>query len=408
VTKKRRRPKYGRIFISIVVLILIVYFVVKLGYSLFIKEYTTYLVDYGTLNIEYEYNALLIKNEIVVTTNSGGKITYFINEGDLVKKNTNVAEIFNDGSELISEDTTDLEIIQNQVEFDYTVLESDIVNLKDQIIDSIKAQNFQEIPSLKRNLTLKLDKLEKLEGENKFLSNRTNMYSTKEMGTGALKVGQKVILESPADAIISYNLDGFETILTVDNIYDLDYVALMDEPINSISMIKSQIEVSQPAFKLVDQSTFYLAVIIENDEADTFKNMGELSVRINDTLIPGFVYDVFSSGDKSVAVVRVNDYEAYLYDQRKVTCDLIKDNYKGLKIHIDSIVSIEGRIGVYVVDDSRKLKFTPVKVLGYDDAYAVVQNEQFYDKDYGIVRSVSIYDEIIRDGKAYEDGEYIQ
>lgn len=95
--RKKRRPRYGRIVFSLLIFGLFIYFIVNLGLDLFYKEQSTYLVTVGNLNIENQYEALVLRNEMIVDTNLSGKITYFTNEGEVIEKNHQIAEIFNDG-----------------------------------------------------------------------------------------------------------------------------------------------------------------------------------------------------------------------------------------------------------------------------------------------------------------------
>ena len=99
--KRKRKPRYGRIFFSVALMVLFLYAVISLGIDLFYKEQATYLVSVGNLNIENEYQALVLRNELIVDTNLSGKIAYFANEGEVIEKNHQIAEIFNDGSEVV-------------------------------------------------------------------------------------------------------------------------------------------------------------------------------------------------------------------------------------------------------------------------------------------------------------------
>ena len=74
---------------------------------------------------------------------------------------------------------------------------------------------------------------------------------------------------------------------------------------------------------------------------------------------------------------------------------------------MDSIVNKDGDVGVYVVDKERKLTFVPVKILGYDDTFAIVYNEQFYDVNKGVVRSIKVNQEVVRDASNYKVGDRV-
>ena len=71
--KKRRKPKYGRILFSLILFFGAIFMLVQLGIDLFYKDEVTYLVSVGNLNIENQYEALILRNEVVIDTNQIGR-----------------------------------------------------------------------------------------------------------------------------------------------------------------------------------------------------------------------------------------------------------------------------------------------------------------------------------------------
>jgi putative membrane fusion protein len=407
-TGRKRRPKYGRIFLSIVFFLGLLFLLAKLGFDLFLKEHETYLVDYGSLDIKADYNALVIQNEIVVNTNYSGKITYYAEEGASVVKGEPIAEVFNDGLTAETAGDTELEVSQKQIEFDYTVLEYDIMTLKNNILFAITQRDYDAVPALKQALILKLETREKLEGENKLLSNRTSSYSEQTIGEGRLAVGEKANLNAPAEGILTYNIDGYEDYLTIDNIYNLNYEELAAITFAPQSVKSERVDADTPIFKLVDQSTYYFVVEVEADVAATYQAGKHVSVEAGDLTMDGEIFDVFSNGAGTVAVIRLHEANDIFYSKRHVACTVINENYKGLKIYVDTIVNLDGRIGVYRVMTDRRLQFVPIEVIGYDDDFAIIQSEQFYQSDEGVVRTLSANQEIIRNAAAYQEGDLIE
>ncbi len=406
--KKKRRPKYGRILFSLIFFVLIVYFMVKLGIDMFFKEHMTYLVEVDTLNIEKEYKTLILRNELVVDTAIAGQITYFTSEGSVVTKNDQVAEIFNDGSTSEIVEATERELNRKQIEFDYNSLAYDIENIKNQILFNLHNQNFDAISSYKRDLILKFERLDKLQSENKFLSNRIASYSQQTIGEGKLLEGQKKAILAPASGILTYKLDGYESFITIDNLYNINYEEISKVDINATSIIKENTSQDGTLFKIVDNATYYLVAIIPNEEVETYKNVQKITVEIGAEELSGEVYDVFTDDQKAVVAIRMNEVFDGFYNQRWVDANVIRENYRGLKVYVDSIVNIEGQLGVYVVENDRRLKFVPIKILGYDDENAIIYNSQFYDIDQGLVRSIKTNQEVVRNAHKYKAGDRIE
>lgn len=406
--RKKRRPKYGRIVVSLAVVGIFFYFVIRLGLDLFYNEQSTYLVEVGNLNIENQYSALVLRNELIVDTNLTGKITYFANEGEIVTKNHQIAEIYNDGT--TSEEATADEREENRkkIEFDYNSLEYDITTLKNQIIFSMNAKQFDEIPVLKQQLIQKLDRLEKLQTENKFLSNRTASYAEKTIGEGILLEGQKQAIYAPASGILTYKTDGYEDFLTIDNLYNINYDEISSLVLNETSLVHASVKPKDKLFKIVDNVNYFIAAIVSNEEIETYKNVQKITVVIDGKSLEGDVYDVFTNDQNAVAVIQLREGFDGFFNRRIINCSIVRENYRGLKIEMDSIVNIDGQIGVYVVDKERKLVFTPVKILGYDDESAIVYNEQYFDQTKGIVRSIKQNQEVVRGASQYKAGDRIK
>ena len=406
--KRKRKPRYGRIFFSVALMILFFYAVISLGIDLFYKEQATYLVSVGNLNIENDYQALVLRNELIVDTNLSGKITYFANEGEIIEKNHQIAEIFNDGSEVVVAAADERELNRKKIEFDYNLLEYDITTLKNEIIFQMDAKNYADIPALKSELVLKLERLSKLQEENKFLSNRTASYSEKTIGEGILLEGQKQAIYSPASGVLTYKIDGYEDFLTIDNLYNINYDEVGTFNFEEESLTKSMVMPKDKLFKVVDNANYFIAAIVSNDEIETYKNIQSLSAIIDGVTYKGEVYDVFTNQKNGVAVIQLREAFNGFYNRRLINTKIVRENYRGLKIYMDSIVNKDGEVGVYVVNKERKLVYTPVKILGYDDEYAIVYNEQFYDASKGVIRSIKLNQEVVRNASRYKAGDRIE
>ena len=120
------------------------------------------------------------------------------------------------------------------------------------------------------------------------------------------------------------------------------------------------------------------------------------------------MYESFVNDINGVVIIRMHKAFDGFYEKRRVDATFVRQNYRGVRIYSDSITSVDGQIGVYAVSEDRTLTFVPVKVIGYDDLYAIVYNEQFYDSDRGVVRSLSLNQEIVRNGSGHQAGERIE
>lgn len=405
--RKRRKPKYGRIIFSLMLVGLIGYFFVKLAIGYFYDQQVTYRVAVDTLNLEDQYTALLMRNEILVDTELSGKINYLQSEGTIVEKEDPVVEVYNDGEIIPSSEINERDLNRKMAEFDYNTLEYEINVLKSQILVSLQNSEYEEIEVLKRDLLLKQERLDKLKEENRFLANRTASFSTKTIGNGYLKEGEKRLIQAPASGLLTFYLDGYESVLTIDNVYNINISEINRMDWTSESIKKDSTPGSEALFKIVDLSTYYLIVEIDQEDVETYRNTVNVQVYLEDLQLSGIIHDVYSDAVSATAIVKMHEPFDGFEQVRSVPVRIVRENYRGLKIQVSSIVNQNGDLGVYAVDENRRLKFIPVKVLAYDDESAIVYNEQYYDTHKGVVRSISLDQEIVREASQYKEGDRV-
>lgn len=406
--KKKRRPKYFRIFVSLALFFLVLYYLGTWVYGFFTGEASTYTVDVGTLRVEEKTSALMVRNEMLVNTALKGKLTYFPAEGETVEKGQTLAEVFNDGAEIREEEASEKELLKKQAEFDYNLLGYEIEETKKDIARALDNGAYTEIPALKNDLVTKLDRLEKLKGDNRYLANRSDTYSEQTVGSGILSEGQKKAIVAPADGIVSYTSDGLESFLTIDNIYNIKFSELKKQPVENQSLRGEYATGKKPILRIVDKATYYLVGMLPNESVENYKKGTTLSVDIGVLKAEGDVVDVYVEDDYAIVIVRMKETFDGFHTKRWLDASLIKEDFKGLKIPVDTVVNEEGALHVFVVDADGKLKKVPVKILGYDDEFAVVYNEQFYDAASGVVRSIKIGQKIVRNAHMYKEGERLE
>lgn len=393
---------------SLAIFCSMIYFLSTWIYGFFAEEPTVYVADVGTLRLEDKVEALIIRNEMLVRTELRGKLTYFFNEGDRVQKGQAIAEVFNDGKALALESSNEREQEKRQTEFDYNVLGYDIEKTKQEILLALDAKDFVQIPKLKKDLEQKLERMDKLKTDNRFLTNRSEVFTEQTVGKGVLTEGQKRAIQAPAEGILSYASDGLENILAIDNLFNVNVANMLKQTSEKQILQSEYTKGDQAIFRLVDQATYYLAATIPVDSIETYQKGMTIRVDFGTLKTDGEVLDAYVEENNGIVVVRLKEAFEGFHVNRKVQASFVKDNFKGIKVPTDSIVNQDGVLSVLVVESSGKLKRVPVKIIGYDAEYAVVYNEQFYDAKTGIVRSIKIGQTLVRNAHMYKEGQLLE
>lgn len=404
---KKRKPKYFRIFMSLALLGCGIYFLGVWVYGLFTDNAATYVANVGTLRVEEKTNAVVIRNEMLVKTELKGKLTYFYNEGDRVRKGDAVAEVFNDGNAITTSEESEREQLKKQMEFDYNSLESDIEKNIKAIELALDNKQYEVIPDLKHQLVLKIERMNKLKTENRFLTNRTETYTEQTVGKGVLTEGQKKVLMAPANGILSYASDGLEQVLTINTIYNVKIANFLSEPSKNETLKSDYVSGNHGLLRLVDEATYYLAATIPLEKIETYKAGMSVVADFGTLKTEAEILDAYAEDINGVVILRLKEGFENYHVKRTVPLSIVKDDYKGIKVPTDAILNQDGTLSVYVVESNKKLKKVPVKIIGYDAEFAVVYNEQFYDAKMGVVRSLKIGQSIVRNAHMYKEGQIL-
>ncbi len=412
---KRRSKLFKLFFFGII----IIYFIYKFIFGYFFNGPLTEAIEYGELNLENEYECLIIRQESIVTSPSEGDIKYFVEEGEKVEKGFKIAEVLK--SSINEEERENLNTlsqrildIQNQ---ESTIFDVDINKIDseiDLIVNNIRVNSLKDafinIPDLKQELADKLDKKRRINGDKSFSG--SNLHDLEiEKNRLQEKIDNSVVeLYSPESGIISYHIDGAEKVLTPENIYKVKNEYIQKLKINPSKLRLDKVIYNQPVFKVIDNTKWYVVVITNNEDSKTFKVNNKVFIKFEDKEINGFVENIHNSGENSLVVIEVNSYAKSFLKERKMNLQVIKEKYSGLKINKDSIIEKDGQLGVYVLDINRKAIFKPIKAIGYQNDVVIVEESTFYIRDGNEskrIETVKLYDEILRNAKEYTEGDII-
>ncbi|SHK39252.1 HlyD family efflux transporter periplasmic adaptor subunit [Paramaledivibacter caminithermalis] len=412
---KRKSKLYRIVFFLVISL----YFIYKLIYGLFIKPPDTEIVEYGSLSTERQYECLIIRNEMIVKSTGEGNIKYYVEEGEKVEKNYKICEIYT--SDVSDKDREKIKELNDRIadikssksnmfEIDIDKLNHDINMLIDDIRDARIQGDFEKIKKLKSTLENKINKKRRISGDKSFSgANLEKLHGEKERLEKKIK-NSIMEINSPQSGIVSYHIDGYEEILTPYNLANIKYEFIKSIESNLNKLKYDKVIYDQPVFKITDNTAWYIVIITDLQDANTFNTESDIFIDFSDEKISGRVFDKIYDENKSFIIVRTNQYVNGFNKIRKLGLNIIKEQYEGLKINRDSIIEKEGQLGVYVLDINRKAVFKPIKVLGYNEDYAIIQNH-FFDVKKGDstkrIYTVKLYDEILRHGKKYREGDII-
>lgn len=294
------------------------YFAYKMVSGFIMDEKLTETVVYGQLNIEKEYDGIIFRNELIINTNVEGNIRYNVADGDKIKKGLKIAEVYRETGDVAvgtSEDGEAEDLVSAQT---LTISEDDLNGEIEKIVKALlearEQKNFMQVKNLKQDLDLKLDKLEML--SNMDLATGSG-FEQAFVGGGVLGEGQSISFYSPKAGIVTFASDGMESILTLDNIYKLDYDTVISQPVNVKSLTTDYVTNQKPVYKIVDNSVWMLVALIEKEEIGLYEEGKYVKVKIGSESVTGVVSKVFETGERGALVLKMTEQVADFY---KKTC----------------------------------------------------------------------------------------
>ena len=376
--------KAFRVLRNIVLITAIAVGGIYLLYSLFIApDETSYTLEYGNIDISITAKAMILRNEVLVKTESSGQIQYLTAEGEKIKRNQIVAQI-NPGDVESDNQVETNQLEQSTLSIDLEQLNYDIGYLSTKIRYAISSDQYGEIYDLRDDLKMKLDRLSRL---------------TEVSGNDALiseSVSNDAIqLMSPKLGIVSYYIDGYEEVLTENNLYAIDFERLMEENITPVNHSGYTVSQYDPVYKLVDSNHWKLIALIENDDSDFFTDVKLVNITIGGEVVSGQVVDVISQETSKALVIEMGEMISDFQKMRLVEASINPSNFRGLLIENTSLVKKDGNYGVYTLNVNNQVEFVPVKIIGYDQERAIVMSDAF-QSDGKTVKTVSLYDEVIK------------
>lgn len=403
---RKRKVNIKGILRLLVLIIIIGFSIYKFVEWNFNREDVTYNLEIGDINFQNNYQALIIRKEIVLTSSTSGHILQVANEGEKVKRNQRVMEISktdmaeNPAVQTASENET-IEIVSLNID----QLDEEVNRLTKEIAKHIEVKNYGMIDELSVELALKIDQRKRL-----LESNISPVTTETSVGNGELALGEKEIIKAKEAGILTYYIDGYEDDFTYEKVLSLNFDQVASLDIEPYLATGNYVESGDILCKIIDDSNYYLVIIVPPSDQNLFDSNQSIEVSVGDRNIRGTIAEILPAGKQIAIAIRVDEYIENFYKERMVNVSLKQRSQKGLLIHKTSLIKSGDAIGVYVVDKLGKVSFKPVKVVSYSGEQMVVKQDSFYETIDGEIKrieTVGLSDEVVIHAENYEPGDLV-
>lgn len=351
VERIRKKHKNHRFISAVTFLMLLIYLSGYLMAFLNKPSIGIETIDYGTIDVPREFQAMVIREEKVVKSSMSGQPFFNYSHGDRVKKGSticNLKNVSNTGTIENQIKKIDKDILKAQsARSDISVFQEDINRIKKNIDDAVLTYlpkmisgDISQVYAMRTQIETQMDmrneiwitenssSVSKLAEERASYANQLNDNSSS--------------LTAQESGIVSLIIDGYEETITPESIGSITKEQI-NMKINPTYISKSKaINEDSPVFKIVTSNTWYTVAYVPNDICENWQvgDVVELFTEI-DSQERSVFFKIKSlePGEKEARVEFETDRDMLEFlDLRTVNFSVKEEKQKGLKIPNDAIV----------------------------------------------------------------------
>ena len=398
-----KKIRKGRVFAVVLILALVFIYAVYLVAKLVQNPTNTFMVTNGKISQEESDIGYIIREETVVKgQNYKNGMVKIKNEGEKVAKGDSVFRYYSSGEEELKNKIAELDVeIQSLMQNEKSSFPSDVKLLESQIekeLDSIYGvNNAQKIQEYKKNINSYITKKAKISSPSN--SRLKELLSQREEYENRLTSDSENV-NAPESGIVSYRVDGLESVLTTDDFTKFNKNFLQDLKLKTGQTVASSEEVG----KIINNYQCYIVFNSNTNEAKSSKVGDTIKIRVqnSDTVKASVEYIIDEDdGSKTITVKITNDVEK-LIAYRKISFDIIWWDAEGFRIPNEAIKEENG-LSYVVRNRNGYYNKMLVKILKQNDEYCIVRQYKteeleelgFTSSQIYSMRNIALYDEIV-------------
>lgn len=412
IKKKNKKKVVIAYTIGTIILIYFVYSIIQL-----IKQPTDVIaIENGNLSEEENAVGYVIREETVLQGNNyKNGMVQIKAEGERVAKGAPVFRYYSNNEENLIKKIQELDIkIQEAMENEKSIYPGDIKLLETQIQEKLieleTLNDIQKISEYKKDINTKITKKAKITGERspqgsyirKLIDERSSYENTLNSGSE--------YINATSSGIVSYRVDGLESVLTPDSFSSLNTKLLQDLKLKTGEIVSSSGENG----KIVNNFEGYITTTLDSEKAMQAQVGDKVNLRLsNSEEIPAEIVYIVEEEEQRLIIFKIESGLELLASYRKITFDIIWWSYRGLKVPNSALILEKGRqeceeegkdIYFVIKNSAGYTDKIPVKILKQNSAYSIITNFEtselkekwgYTDNEIKELRNIVLHDEIV-------------
>lgn len=348
-------------------------------------------VEWGKLDSSFSVEAVIVRDEQIVTATNYGRLECLTAEGEFVYEGTGVAELYlsnyskNDIATLnsIQQEIKDYQsnnILKNIINDDLETINENIDALIDEISRLAIEDRNREIPAKGSELKVLME--QRRIYMNEVLPSDANLdkFIQQEIVLQEKILENVVTMHAPRDGVISFFMDEMESYLNysfletmTNNEYE-SMKSLIDESYKSISFGQdSQLNINQAVYRVVNPNLWYVVMKIPRNQS-TLVSSQSYMVNFNGYeygYVNGYVEFLREATRDVIVVMRFTENIGTMATLRTVTCNF-GNSEEGYKVPREYVQYVDGIYGITVRKSGRL--FVPINIHSQDDTHVIISS----------------------------------
>ena len=376
--------------------------------------------SFATISQKAELTAYLFRDEHVVEAGESGTACFLVSDGEKVMKGEDVAVTYTEEDDAerqrrINEIDERIEVLNKSSVSDGATTTN--ISLIDESIASVTLDMIREVDGNALDKALRdrdellvlLNRRHSLVHSVSYTAELSKLYNERNELVAAMH-GESYVTKSPESGYFYSSVDGYENVFTTAAMETLtaETFETLSESVPDRALIASA------AGKIIDNSTWYIAVALDKRSAEKFRIGYEYPVTFqysNGIVLNMKVHRRVSRTDTDDTIVVFSTKqmpEGFDYS-RCQTVELTKEEYRGLRISASAIRVNNGETGVFVVLGNR-VAFKKTEVIYTYAGYCICRipvNPDYpnsADIAYNSRTELSLHDTVITEGSGIYDG----
>ena len=202
-------------------------------------------------------------------------------------------------------------------------------------------------------------------------------------------------------AILSFNADGYEGIITprkIESLKEKDFEGIPE----GIDLKRDFATTGEPIYKLTDNNLWYMVYWTDNMSEGQVEELlsdggKKVDVEIDSTRITTTVNSITEDDGKHKVVLKSDKYYEKMHLLRKAEATIIISEFQGPIISPKSVVERDEGPGVYVKQRNGSFKWIPIQIIKSESTEdkMIIAVGSFLNDDGEATETVNYYDEIL-------------